>query len=63
MPKCVTLGSLNYFCKKKNGTIRLCIDFMQLNNVTLNKKYPLSMIDDLFEQLKGARIFLKIDLR
>jgi hypothetical protein len=51
------------FVKKKDGILRLCIDFRQLNNIAIKKKYHLSMIDDLFDQLKGARIFYKIDLR
>jgi hypothetical protein len=49
--------------KKKDGTLRLCIDFWQLNKVTIKNKYPLPRIDDLFDHLKGAKIFLKIDLR
>ena len=48
--------------KKKDGTLRLCIDFRQLNKVTVKNKYPLPRIDDLFDQLKGAKIFSKIDL-
>jgi hypothetical protein len=56
-------GALVLFVKKKDGTLRLCIDFRQLNNVTINNNYPLRRIDDLFDQLKGARIFSKIDLR
>jgi hypothetical protein len=51
------------FVKKKDGTFRLCIDYRQLNKVMINKKYPLPRIDDLFDQLKGARVFFKIDLR
>jgi len=51
------------FVKKKDGTFRLCIDYRQLNKVIINKKYPLPRIDDLFDQLKGARVFFKIDLR
>jgi hypothetical protein len=53
--------SLVLFVKKKDGTLRLCIDFKQLNKVTIKNKYPLPRIDDLFDQLKGARIFSKID--
>jgi hypothetical protein len=51
------------FVKNKEGTLRLCIDFQQLNKYTINKKYPLPIIYDLFDQLRGKRIFLKIDLR
>ena len=49
--------------KKKDGTMRLCIDFRQLNKVTVKNKYPLPRIDDLFDQLKDAKVFSKIDLR
>jgi hypothetical protein len=48
---------------KKDATIRLCIDFIQLNKVTVKNKYPLPRIDDLFDQLKDAKIFSNIDLR
>jgi len=51
------------FVKKKDGTLRLCIDYRQLNKVIVKNKYPLPRIDDLFDQLKGARVFSKIDLR
>jgi hypothetical protein len=50
------------FMNKKDGTLRLCIDFRQLNKVTIKNKYPLPRIDDLFDQLKDAKIFSKIDL-
>jgi hypothetical protein len=56
-------GALVLFVKKKDRTLRFCIDFRQLNKVTVKNKYPLLRIDDLFDQLKDARIFLKIDLR
>ena len=49
--------------KKKDGTLRLCIDYRKLNQVTVKNKYPLLRIDDLFDQLQGAGIFSKIDLR
>jgi hypothetical protein len=48
--------------KKKDGTLRLCIDYRQLNKVTIKNRYPLPRIDDLFDQLKGATVFSKIDL-
>ena len=49
--------------KKKDGSFRMCIDYKQLNKVTINNKYPLPPIDDLFDQLQGACTFSKIDLR
>jgi hypothetical protein len=49
--------------KKKEGTMRLCIDYRQLNKVTIKNKYPLPRIDDLMDQLVGACVFSKIDLR
>ena len=51
------------FVKKKDGTLRLYIDYRQLNKLTVKNKYPLPRIDDLVDQLKGASIFSKIDLR
>ena len=51
------------FVKKKDGTIRPCIDYRQLNKATIKNKYPLPRIDDLFDQLKGGKYFSKIDLR
>jgi hypothetical protein len=56
-------GAQVLFVKKKDGTLRLCIDYKQLNKVTIKNKYPLPRIDDLFDQLGGAPIFSKIDLR
>ena len=51
------------FVKNKYGTLRLCIDYRQLNKSTVKNKYPLLRIDDLFDQLKGASSFSKINLR
>ena len=50
------------FVKKKDGTLRLCIDYHQLNKMTIKNRYPLPGIDDLFDQLRGAKMFSKIDL-
>ena len=50
------------FVKKKDGSLRLCIDYRQLNRVTIRNQYPLPRIDDLFDQLQGSREYSKIDL-
>ena len=49
--------------KKKDGTMRLCIDYRELNRVIVRNKYPFPRIDDLFDQLQRAQVFSKIDLR
>jgi len=49
--------------RKKDVTDRFCIDYCQLNKIMMKNKYPLPQIDDLFDQLKGARLFSKVDLR
>ncbi|XP_057520887.1 uncharacterized protein LOC130801136 [Amaranthus tricolor] len=56
-------GASVLFERKKDGTMRLCIDFRELNKVTIKNKYPLPRIGDLFDQLQGAGVFSKIDLR
>jgi hypothetical protein len=56
-------GAPVIFVPKKDGTQRLCVDYCALNEVTVKKKYPLPRIDDLFDQLHGACVFSKIDLR
>ncbi|GJY87325.1 putative nucleotidyltransferase, ribonuclease H [Tanacetum coccineum] len=56
-------GTPVLFLKKKDGSMRLCIDYRELNRITVRNKYPLPRIDDLFDQLQGAKFFSKIDLR
>ena len=56
-------GSPIIFVDKRDGTTRLCVDYRKLNDVTIKNKYRLPKIEDLFDQLNGARIFSKIDLR
>ncbi|KAL4366532.1 hypothetical protein GQ457_05G020900 [Hibiscus cannabinus] len=56
-------GAPVLFVKKKDGSMRLCIDYRQLNRVTIKNKYPLPRIEDMFDQLRDAFLFSKIDLR
>ena len=56
-------GSPIIFVDKRDGTTRLCVDYRKLNDVTIKNKYPLPKIEDLFDQMNGARVFSKIDLR
>ena len=56
-------GALILFLKKKDGSLRLCIDYSQLNRVTIRNQYPLPRIDELSDQLQGSRVHSKIDLR
>ena len=51
-----------FFAKKKDKTLRLCIDYRQLNRVTIKNRYPLPRIDDLFDQLRGVHVYSKIYL-
>ncbi|XP_016707943.1 uncharacterized protein [Gossypium hirsutum] len=55
-------GASVLFVKKKDGTIRMCINYWQLNKLTIKNKYPLLRIDNLFDQFQGASVFSKIDL-
>ena len=57
-----TWGAPILFVNKKDKTLRLCIDYRQLNKVTIKNRYPLWRIDDLFDQMKGARVYSNIDL-
>ncbi|GJU16450.1 putative reverse transcriptase domain-containing protein [Tanacetum coccineum] len=56
-------GALVLFVKKKDGSFRMCIDYKELNKLTVKNRYPLLRIDDLFDQLQGSCYFSKIDLR
>ena len=57
------MGTPVLFVRKKDITMRLCIDYRMLNKVTIKNRYPLPRIDNLFDQMKGAIVFSKIDLR
>nr|GEY99998.1 reverse transcriptase domain-containing protein [Tanacetum cinerariifolium] len=56
-------GASILFVKKKDGSFRMCIDYIELNKLTVKNHYPLPRIDDLFDQLRGSQFFSKIDLR
>ncbi|GKB16738.1 putative reverse transcriptase domain-containing protein [Tanacetum coccineum] len=56
-------GALVLFAKKKDGSLQMCIDYRELNKLTVKNRYPLSRIDDLFDQLQGSSVYSKIDLR
>ncbi|GJU85142.1 putative reverse transcriptase domain-containing protein [Tanacetum coccineum] len=56
-------GAPMLFVKKKDGSFRMCIDYRELNKLTIKNRYPLPRIDDLFDQLQGSHYFSKIDLR
>ncbi|GJS58348.1 putative reverse transcriptase domain-containing protein [Tanacetum coccineum] len=56
-------GAPVLFVKKKDGSFRICIDYQELNKLTVKNRYPLPRIDDLFDQLQGSSVYSKIDLR
>jgi hypothetical protein len=56
-------GAPVLFVQKKYGSQGMCVDYRSLNDVTVKNKYPLPRIEDLFDQMRGARVFSKIDLR
>ena len=55
-------GASSIFVKKFDRTLRICVDYRKLNDLTIKNKYPLPRIDDLFDQLSGARVFSQLDL-
>ncbi|CAF1509572.1 unnamed protein product, partial [Didymodactylos carnosus] len=56
-------GAPVLFAKKKDGSLRMCVDYRALNKVTIKNKYPLPRIDELLDRLGGAKVFSRIDLR
>nr|GEY65696.1 putative reverse transcriptase domain-containing protein [Tanacetum cinerariifolium] len=62
-PSSSAWGAPVLFVKKKDGSFRMCIDYRELNKLTVKNRYPLPRIDDLFDQLQGSSIYSKIDLR
>jgi hypothetical protein len=55
-------GAPTLFVDKKDGSRRMCVDYQSLNEVTIKNKYPLPRIEDLFDEMRGAKVFSKIDL-
>ncbi|GFH33445.1 RNA-directed DNA polymerase homolog [Haematococcus lacustris] len=62
-PSTSPFGSAVLFVRKKDGSLRMCVDYRALNQLTIKNRYPLPRIDDLLDQLAGARVFSKIDLK
>ncbi|KAL1914164.1 uncharacterized protein VTP21DRAFT_10268 [Calcarisporiella thermophila] len=62
-PSASPWGAPVLFVKKKDGDLRMCVDYRALNNLTVKNKYPLPRIDECFDRLAGARIFSKLDLK
>jgi len=56
-------GAPVLFIHKKDGTLRMCVDYRALNKATVKNQYPLPRIDDLFDRLSGTKVFRRIDLR
>nr|GEW42486.1 putative reverse transcriptase domain-containing protein [Tanacetum cinerariifolium] len=63
LSKFITVGSTGVVCEKKDRSFRMCIDYRELNKLTIKNRYPLPRIDDLFDQLQGSIVYSKIDLR
>ena len=63
LPSSSLWGAPVLLVEKKDGSLRMVVDYRALNEVTIKNKYPLPMINDLFDQLQGSKVFSKIDLR
>jgi hypothetical protein len=61
-PSSSPCGAPVQFVQKKDGSQEMCVDYRSLNDVTVKNKYPLPHIEDLFNQMRGARVFSKVDL-
>nr|GEW05915.1 RNA-directed DNA polymerase like [Tanacetum cinerariifolium] len=61
--ECISVGNANFICEEKDGSMRFCIDYWELNRITVRNKYPLPRIKDLFDQIQGEKFFLEINLR
>jgi len=61
-PNKLSYGAHIFFIHKKNGTLRMCVDYKALNKVTMKNQYSLPRIDDLFDRLSGAKVFNRINL-
>ncbi|GJZ53804.1 hypothetical protein Tco_0608689 [Tanacetum coccineum] len=62
-PSSLPWGAPVLFVRKKDGSFRMCIDYRELNKLTVKNRYPILRIDDLFDQLQGPSVYSKIDLR